>query len=870
MAGRATKSAKTAGKAQAKTMTGRETLVSLRAHVDEIEKRLSHADKLTKSSVRALKSSFKKLNERTNDGSGEQDLTAHIEALSDHLTGLIEKTREDVAHDLQIVLQDPRLETISTALTNANRRITKAETEQAGALRAINEQIARLATVVDQRLQRETDERAQSQQILKEKIDQIEHSSAQAVTEIGDKVVSLADELNQRSASSSETLKQEISHALTDHQQILDTHKSDISRRIEAIEDDQRNSIPSIERRLVTMASRLELLEAAQYAQTGSAATPPPGTSTADAFSPPEPTQPAVISEPPAVQTAVSAQPALEMTTEPMSYGEPLQDSLTALPQEYAMAEPLQPPLVPVSTGPIEYAPEEHAPQEYVPQEYVPQEYVQQENAPLEYTTQSHSADIPQDPAYMQNHPSHAPFNYETGSFEQAGMAGMAAIPQQTMAPPPPQPVLAKIQDAFFEPEQSLEAARPGGEDIIPKSKRGLLSRLKNGSAGEVTKSSPIKLFALMTAIAVVGLFAAQKILPFGGEPSIETSHDNISQSQLEDRDPRFADPIDPGTSRPVPESERRPQPRQAEVVESLDVVGDYSDAMQPPELEPSANGIPSVQQLTLETAAINGDMVAQFQMGLSHLEAGRTAEAVKLIRLSANQGQPAAQYRLAKLYENGVGLEKDLATALNLLGMSARSGNRIAMHDLGHYHATGTAMAEPDIVGAVKWFQEAADRGVLDSQFNLGVLYQEGSGVNRSPVDAYIWYSIAGSQGDEMAVQRSEVIARDLSGEELDQARARVKAFTPKRIGDSANGIFKNTPWSSKVAGRTTARTNEGVMGAQRMLAALGYQVGTPDGAMGPKTRNAIIRFERAVGLPETGRVTSELIDRLSLAAGA
>jgi len=55
----------------------------------------------------------------------------------------------------------------------------------------------------------------------------------------------------------------------------------------------------------------------------------------------------------------------------------------------------------------------------------------------------------------------------------------------------------------------------------------------------------------------------------------------------------------------------------------------------------------------------------------------------------------------------------------------------------------------------------------------------------------------------------------------------------------------------------------------AQTLLDQLGYDAGGADGSVGPKTRAAIISFERANGLPETGRINAELVDRLSLAAG-
>lgn len=49
-----------------------------------------------------------------------------------------------------------------------------------------------------------------------------------------------------------------------------------------------------------------------------------------------------------------------------------------------------------------------------------------------------------------------------------------------------------------------------------------------------------------------------------------------------------------------------------------------------------------------------------------------------------------------------------------------------------------------------------------------------------------------------------------------------------------------------------------------QKMLARLGYDVGTPDGRLGPRTERAIRAFQASNGLPETGLVTMRLIDAL------
>ena len=56
-------------------------------------------------------------------------------------------------------------------------------------------------------------------------------------------------------------------------------------------------------------------------------------------------------------------------------------------------------------------------------------------------------------------------------------------------------------------------------------------------------------------------------------------------------------------------------------------------------------------------------------------------------------------------------------------------------------------------------------------------------------------------------------------------------------------------------------------VMTAQRLLTALGYYRGPIDGAYGAGTRSAVMQFESAQGLPQTGTVTPSLLSRMRAA---
>jgi len=812
----------------------RDNLIKLRAHVNDIEKRLKRADSLTRSSVRALQKSYESLGAR----SGGADAAAPVAALSAHLTGMIEKTRADVAHDLRIVMEDPRLETVNSALNKANQRLTLAEREQASAISTINTQIAELAQAVDNRMARETRERERVQEVLSNRIDEVESMSANAMQGVGDKVAEVTDELSRRAGEQAENLIVTASDQAETYKRALEEHRSEIERRIEAIEDDQRNTIPSIERRLVTLSSRLEELESF------------------------EPNLPEVLAVPP--MPVCDAPPHMEDA--PAAGSAAPTDAFS--PSQAVEFQPVSPPQNPYgalsepSTEVIaeqvvaDVISEEQQPQEYVPQEYVPQEYeppAYQAAAPLVQTAQIHEF-APQQ-AQLQ------PYEYAPQPGYVPEVAAAPVLPPFTEGVPaemglPPMPLGAMEMDGAA---QSMDLQRPGAEP--EKKKRGLRRKKSGGegSGGGFGKAGPIKLVALMAGVAAIGLFGATKVMPnlFGdkAENSSAAMPDAAASSMVA------------GQENDIHNDELAATQTNENPLASAAPIGDYSQAMQAPDLGQAADGGPSAQALTLEAAAADGNPVAQFQLGLSHLEAGRDAEAVRLIRLAANQGQPAAQYRLAKLYELGIGVTQNHATAMDLLALSAKGGNSVAMHDLGHYYAIGANEQEPDINTAVGWFHKAADRGIVDSQFNLGVLYGEGTGVDRDLVQSYVWYSLAAAQGDSIAGQRAERVSLDLSKKQQAQADSRLKAFTPKRTDEAANGIFRNTPW---VAERTTKRAPTAtIKSAQQMLVNLGYDVGTPDGAMGPKTRNAVIRFERANGLPETGRVNAALIERLSLAAG-
>jgi membrane-bound lytic murein transglycosylase B len=67
-------------------------------------------------------------------------------------------------------------------------------------------------------------------------------------------------------------------------------------------------------------------------------------------------------------------------------------------------------------------------------------------------------------------------------------------------------------------------------------------------------------------------------------------------------------------------------------------------------------------------------------------------------------------------------------------------------------------------------------------------------------------------------------------------------------------------TPWPAGDYALTKAQRAE----LQGLLSRAGYDVGTPDGVVGPKTRAAVVAFQGRAGLPQDGHVSGLLLDRL------
>jgi TPR repeat protein len=87
---------------------------------------------------------------------------------------------------------------------------------------------------------------------------------------------------------------------------------------------------------------------------------------------------------------------------------------------------------------------------------------------------------------------------------------------------------------------------------------------------------------------------------------------------------------------------------------------------------------------------------------------------------------------------------------------------------------------ASQNLTEAVRWFRKAAEQGVAEAQFNLGVMCASGQGIQPNHVESYMWFTLAFKQGYAEAAANRAALARAMRPDQIAEAHRRAKAFKP------------------------------------------------------------------------------------------
>ena len=157
-------------------------------------------------------------------------------------------------------------------------------------------------------------------------------------------------------------------------------------------------------------------------------------------------------------------------------------------------------------------------------------------------------------------------------------------------------------------------------------------------------------------------------------------------------------------------------------------------------------------------------------------------AEALRLCRPLAEQGEAVAQATLGSMYEDGLGgLEQDEAEAVKWYRRAAEQGNADAQIRLGVMYEDGRGGLAQDYAEAAKWYRKAAEQGNVDAQATLGFRYEHGKGVPQDYVLAHMWLSLAAAKGYQCA-DKCDALAAKMTPAQIAEAQRLAREWKPSK----------------------------------------------------------------------------------------
>ena len=178
--------------------------------------------------------------------------------------------------------------------------------------------------------------------------------------------------------------------------------------------------------------------------------------------------------------------------------------------------------------------------------------------------------------------------------------------------------------------------------------------------------------------------------------------------------------------------------------------------------------------------AGSHENLVAKdFDKAIKHVEKKSYFEAFKIFSELAETGVPEAQYNLALLYSNGLGVPKNYKLTLYWSWQSHLNGHVAALERVNAtYDLINEDLREKVAQLVIDELLESAQAGDKKSPLKLGKTYL-GLFVEAQNQPAYLWLSISQAYGDDAASKLLDTAATQLTLEEiLVQQEAAQKTF--------------------------------------------------------------------------------------------
>lgn len=134
----------------------------------------------------------------------------------------------------------------------------------------------------------------------------------------------------------------------------------------------------------------------------------------------------------------------------------------------------------------------------------------------------------------------------------------------------------------------------------------------------------------------------------------------------------------------------------------------------------------------------------------------------------AAQSNNAYAQYSLAFMYMKGLFVEQDHAQVIKYMKLAAENGYTEAQKNMGEYYYYGSFGCRRDMKEAIKWYEMGARNNEPTCLFTLGLIYEEGDGVQKNILKATEWYQRGANAGIPSCLYRLGMlmIEKEVAGE--------------------------------------------------------------------------------------------------------
>jgi uncharacterized protein len=136
----------------------------------------------------------------------------------------------------------------------------------------------------------------------------------------------------------------------------------------------------------------------------------------------------------------------------------------------------------------------------------------------------------------------------------------------------------------------------------------------------------------------------------------------------------------------------------------------------------------------------MNANDNIELNSGIEAFSAKNFRLAMQLLEPFADKGNSEALYRVAIMYQNGLGHVPSCQRAFENMHKAAKNQHALAQHALGFMYLHGECITA-DSKKAIKWLTRAAKQNMKGSMETLAAIYEDGAGeIQKDPILAKKW----------------------------------------------------------------------------------------------------------------------------------